>query len=71
MDEYVSAMGLTGRVDPAEFDNIVYFEGMSFVNGVMGMFFLFDPVDRSVVGISVLGTEPMNSSEEVETVEEE
>ena len=72
IEEYIAAMGLSGRVNPADYDNIVYFEGLSFINGTMGIFFLFDPADRSVVGISVLGTEPMTaSSETAETVEEE
>ena len=71
MSEYFTAMGLSNYGNPADFDYVVYFEGLSFVNGNMGMFFIFDPVDRSVVGLSVLGSEPMTSGDDAETAEEE
>lgn len=57
LEEYAEYMGLGSDFDPSGYDNVVYFEGISFMNGNMGIYFIFDPTDRSVVGITVCGTE--------------
>jgi len=62
MTEYVEYLGLGGTVDPSDYDYVIYFEGIAFDQGNMGFYFMFDPADRSVVGISVCGTEERNAT---------
>ena len=55
MDEFITAMDLTETVNPADYPYIVYYQGIEFESGTLALFYMFDPDDRSVVGITVAG----------------
>ena len=63
---YVASMELTEKVNPADYDEIVYFMGVAFEQSEMGFFVMLDPDDRGVVNITVVGLEsrPAESIEE-------
>lgn len=57
MDSYITAMNLENYYPSGTDDFIVYYEGVSFEKGEMGIYFLFDDETREICGITVCGTE--------------
>lgn len=55
MEEFISTMGLAETVNPAEFPYVVYYQGIELETGTLALFYMFDPDDRSVEGITVVG----------------
>lgn len=63
MDTFVRTMGLEGY-DLTDTDGyVIYFEGIAFEEGDMGIYFFFDSDDRTISGITVCGTEELQGEE--------
>lgn len=57
MADFLEATGMDEQVSADDLDFKVYFEGVSFADGELGIYFMFDPTERSVCGITVCGDE--------------
>ena len=66
INEFITIMELTDKVNPEGYNAIVYFMVVAFEQSEMGFFIMLDPDDRGIVNITVVGLE----ARPAETIEE-